>query len=536
MTIPELAEQRPKLSDMVLDGVDSARLVIGMDPERLTAADLLDRGRTFFGSDGPAAGVATLMTNDRSSIELLLGAIETGARLVSLPIPSRTSDPLTYLEFLRDSCASQGITNLVVMDDYAELVSPTNLNIVPHSELGERPVAGACGNGFELVQFSSGSTGHPKGVLLSDAAIGANIASIVEVIQPIPGDCSVSWLPLSHDMGLVGMLLTSLVSASPKYVGEGNIVILDPMQFLRNPSLWLAAISEWRGAVTAAPDFGYRLCIDRAAPGSYDLSHIRFAIAGGETIRATTLHDFSQTFAASGFRPEAFCPAYGMAEVGLAISLTPASDLWTELHLSTAALAEHRLERAGIDMTAADVSTLVASGRTLSGYSIRSDEPSGLVGHLEVRGPSTGVDALTGMPLAADSGWMDTGDFGCVEDGLVIVSGRSDEYIVTHGRNLYAPTVEAAIGSVIGVRAGRAAIVGLPSGDWIVAVEPETNDTLSEKSRRGLVHEVHKTVVPLTGSRPFAVVLIGRGRLPITPSGKLQRNELRRRYLANEYS
>jgi fatty-acyl-CoA synthase len=466
---------------------------------------------------------------------VLLGAIHTGARVVSLPLPARSADIGTYLDFLRTATESEGAAELVVSDEVAALLEGTGLPVRTHSELGGAPVAAPASGGFELVQFSSGSTDRPKAVRLSDAAVGANVATILRTLEPRPGDMSVSWLPLSHDMGLIGLLFTSIAAGSTAFAGEGDIVLLDPTHFLRSPQLWLDAMSRWGCTVTAAPDFGYRLATERGRTESLDLSSLRCVITGGEVVRAATLHTFAERFAPAGFRTQAFCPSYGMAEIGLAASITPIDAEWRTHAVRSLALAEHRLEEAPPTASADDGTVvLVASGLPIEGYEIRCEAGPGGVGPLSVRGPSIGVDGATGESFADADGWYATGDYGYLLDGWVYVAGRADDHVVANGRNIYAPAVEQAIGDVEGVRAGRAAIVGVPSGDWIALVEPETGKVLSDSEVRTLVQSVHRATVGVAAVRPADVVIVPRGALPYTPSGKLQRGEVVRRHLAGE--
>jgi fatty-acyl-CoA synthase len=476
-----------------------------------------------------------LMTNDRPTVELLLGAVAAGARIVSLPVPSRSADPEIYLEFIRAACEAQGATEIVVCDQYAELVSLSGVAARPHAELSSRPVAAPSGRGFELVQYSSGSTSQPKAVLLEERELCSNIAAIIETLAPQPGDCTVSWLPLSHDMGLVGMLLTSIAAASPAWVGPGDIVLLDPTDFLRNPGLWLDAMSEFRCTFTAAPDFGFRLCLEQPRPGTHDLSSVRCAIVGGEPVRAATLRSFAERFAASRFPEVAFCPAYGMAEIGLAASLTPVRSLWRSLELQSVPLADHQVVRSdGTGGGGTRITELVSCGLPVPGYQIRCEAPPGEVGPILIHGPSIGRDGLTGASYADGSGWLRTGDLGTMDDGALFVTGRTDDYITTNGRTTFAPPIEDALGSLDGIRAGRVALLGLPSGDWIAVAELADGGRLSPDEQARLRRDINRTIVSFAGAHPTDIVLIKKGHLPMTSSGKLQRRETRRRYVAGE--
>jgi fatty-acyl-CoA synthase len=527
--VTESLDSIPAVTDLVSDGLSTARLSFAPRSPFVTARALAEEGRRWFSPAAPAGAVATVMTNDRTTVSLLLGALEAGTRLVSLPVPAPTGEMSVYLDLVRSACEQNGVQEIVVNDRYVEVFRLGGLNVRAHSELNTAPVAAAQPHGFELVQFSSGSTGRPKAVLLDDRALGANVRAIIDAVEPRSGDHAVSWLPLSHDMGLIGMLLTSICSMSPAYANGGDIIILDPLQFLRSPQLWLSALSETQCSVTAAPDFGYRLCVERSDPRSLDLSHLRCAIVGGETIRANTLESFSDRFAGSGFRRTAFCPSYGMAEVGLAATMDAGDDSWTEVVVDTLELAEGRTSapRAGGLAT-----RLVGSGRPLRGYDVRIAGAVGTTGRIEISGPSIGSDGRTRSPLAQHDGWFRTGDRGAVIDGGLYVTGRADDYIVSNGRNLYAPAIEEAIGHVKGARAGRAAAIGLPSGEWVVVTEPATKARLSEDASRAFTRDIRRAVVAVCGIQPDAISIVPRGTLAVTSSGKLQRAEIMRRHLS----
>ena len=232
-------------------------------------------------------------------------------------------------------------------DDYAALLDGIGPPVRRHSELGSRPLATPGATGFVLVQFTSGSTGTARAVAVDDTRLGANVIAILQTLQPHPGDALVSWLPLSHDMGLIGMLFTALAAGAPRWTGDAHIVLLDPTTFLRSPGTWIEALSHYRGSFTAAPDFGYRLAVRRQPACDVDLSRLRCAIVGGEMVRATTLEQYTAAFASHGLRRQAPCPAYGMAEVGLAVSINPPEQDWRDRTVSVSALASGRVSTPG---------------------------------------------------------------------------------------------------------------------------------------------------------------------------------------------
>jgi acyl-CoA synthetase (AMP-forming)/AMP-acid ligase II len=521
------------LSRLVEAAAEQARLVFGPAGEPVPVAELRDVGAGYYGEGSAAAAVGLLMTNDRPTVECLLGGIAAGVTVVSLPLPARGTDVGEYAECVAAACAAYGVAEVVADDVGCALLGPSGIAVRSHDTLRGRALAAPSG-AFRLVQFSSGSTQLPKPVVLDDAELGFNVAAILDRVDPCPGDTVVSWLPLSHDMGLVGMLLASIVGMGPHGANGGDIVLLDPVQFMRAPGLWVRTLSERRGSVTATPDFGLRFASQRPPQDDVDLSTLRCVIVGGEIVRARSLAAFAATFANSGVRPDALCPAYGLAEVGLAVTMTSPADPWRTRQLSTRALAGHLLERPIRDEPAID---LVAAGPALPGYSLRiAAHGADGTGQILVRGGSIGLDGITGESFAGDDGWMATGDEGFVDDGWLYVVGRHDDHVVAHGRNLYAPAIEAAAGAVPGVRGGRVAAVSLPNGEWLVVAEAPVSVLRRKSSTNRLRQDIRRAVVQMSSAQPDDVVLVRRGGVPMTASGKLRRADLRARLMSGELS
>lgn len=513
------------LSRLVVDGGERFRLAFGVDATPVAVGDLVSAGEAMFSEQAEADRVGLLMTNDRPTVEVILGALATGSALVSLPLPGRGADLSAYASFVREVCEAQQISEIVVADEYADLLAGIGQPVRRHSERGSSPLAAPAGDGFRLVQFTSGSTGQPRPVVVDDARLGANVTAILSAVEPQREEAVVSWLPLAHDMGLVGMLLAGIAAGSRPWESAGDIVLLDPATFLRRPMTWLDALDRWTGTFTAAPDFGYRMAAHRARPDGLDLSPLRCAIVGGEIVRAETLTAFVDALRPGGLEATALCPAYGLAELGLAAAMTPPEQRWRALALSSAGLADDKVREA---RSGEPVTTLVASGVPLHGYDITCGSPEAGTAPIAVRGPSVGLDGRTGKGFAGDDGWFTTGDTGFVDDGgWLYVCGRTDDYLVAHGRNIYAPAVEAAVGEVDGVRPGRVTAVGLPSGEWAIVAESAERAPLSTEQAGALQREIRRSAVGVTTAKPDTVVLVQPGSLPLTSSGKLQRNHVR---------
>lgn len=519
------------LSEMMTAGVDRVRLVFGPEGDRVPGAELLAAGERRFSHHADSDTIGMLMTNDRCTAELTMAAIAAGVRVVSLPLPGRGVHVGVYAAFIRDVCSRMAIAEIVVADEYADLLEGIGQPARRHSSLGERPLAAPSSDGFRLVQFTSGSTGPPRPVAVDDASLGANIEAILAVVQPQPGDSIVSWLPLAHDMGLVGMLLTGLVAAGPRFVDGGDIILMDPTTFLRDPTVWLESLDRWRGTFTAAPDFGYRLATRRSPSRHIDLSSLRCAIVGGEVVRAETLTSFVSTFRGNGLSPQALCPAYGMAEMCLAVTLTSPGESWRTRTVSSSALADSLISE---PRNAGDELVLVASGRPLPNYEVAGPSSEVETGELAVRGPSIGNDAFEGTPLGDKLGWYKPGDTGFIEDEWVYVAGRTDDYVVANGRNIYAPSVEAAVGVVDGLRTGRVTVFGLDGGQWVIAAEPVDAMLLDPDEMDRLGRAMKSAAVGVSSAKPDAVILVEAGALPLTSSGKLQRKLVRHRFVAGD--
>jgi acyl-CoA synthetase (AMP-forming)/AMP-acid ligase II len=310
-----------------------------------------------------------------------------------------------------------------------------------------------------LIQYTSGSTGDPKGVLL------ANIRAIGEALAIGPDDVAVSWLPLYHDMGLIGAWLGSLYHGIP-------VVILSPLAFLARPARWLWALHRHRGTLSPAPNFAFDLCVTRirdADLDGLDLSSWRLALNGSEAVSADTIERFTRRFAPYGFRPEAMCPVYGLAEASVGLTMSPpgqpprvdrvSRDVFTETRTAATASGE---ETAPL--------RFASCGRPLPGHAVRIVGPDGrplgerTEGGLEFRGPSVTAGYFRNPQVTAavlHDGWMDSGDLGYWAEGELFITGRRKDMIKKAGRNLYPQEIEEMVGDLPGIRKGCVAAFGL---------------------------------------------------------------------------
>ncbi|BBX97850.1 fatty acyl-AMP ligase [Mycobacterium lacus] len=390
---------------------------------------------------------------------------------------------------------------------------------------------GADEDDLALMQLTSGSTGSPKAVQITHRNLFANLeAMYISAEYNADTDVMVSWLPLFHDMGMIGFLTV------PMYFG-GELVKVTPMDFMRDTLLWAKLIDKYQGTMTAAPNFAYSLFAKRlrkqAKPGQFDLSTLRFALSGAEPVEPADVEDLCEAGAPFGLKPQAILPAYGMAEITLAVSFSQCGAGLVVDEVDADLLAA--LRRA-VPATKGNTRRLASLGPLLQGIEARIvDEdgnvlPTRGVGVIELRGESVSPGYLTMggfIPAQDRHGWYDTGDLGYrLENGHVVVCGRVKDVIIMAGRNIYPTDIERAAGRVEGVRPGCAVAVRLDAGHsretFAVAVESNAFEDPAEVRR--IEHQVAHEVLKEVDVRPRNVVVLGPGTIPKTPSGKLRRS------------
>jgi len=389
-----------------------------------------------------------------------------------------------------------------------------------------------------LIQFSSGTTADPKPVALSQRAVVAQ-AVLLNSFWPDDEETThsgVSWLPLYHDMGLIGTVLTALER-------PGAITLIPPEVFVARPAVWLRALSDYRATVSPSPTFGYARCTERIRDDEMDgvdLSRWRVALCGGENAVPAALRAFAARFARWGFAPEALSPVYGLAEATLAVTFSDLTQPFVARRFAREALAVQGL---AID---ADGGVEIASvGRAVQGFEIRivGDRrrvlPERRVGIVECRGPSL-MDGYFDQPEATArvlrDGWLDTGDLGFLCGGELHVAGRAKDMLLIRGRNHAPDEVERAVDRVPGVRAGRAVAVSwLPeeAGGEALYVFVEVRKSVPAARFDEIARLSAESIVAATGLVPDRVVVVASGTLPRTTSGKLRRRETLRRHLGS---
>jgi len=385
-----------------------------------------------------------------------------------------------------------------------------------------------------LIQFSSGSTVDPKPVALSQENLVAQCAILNAHINAsaTSREVGVSWLPLYHDMGLIGCLLSAVYYPAP-------LVLIPPENFLARPALWLRAISRHRGTASASPSFGYSLCNHRIRDeelDGVDLSCWRIALNGAEPVSVQAMRTFARRFGRWGFKAQALTPGYGLAEATLAVSYSAPERPVQALSVDPLELAREGKVRSGsfeIASVGMPVAGVEVEVRGEPGESL----PDCRVGRIFMRGPSV-MAGYFGNPSATAravvAGWLDTGDLGFIHRGELYVCGRAKDLVIIRGANHQPQEFEACLDPLEGVRKGCVVALGFTPE----AADGEQLLILAERSAIGappdLEERIRKAVLDGTGVRAHTVRILEPGTLPRTSSGKMRRREALRRFLAAE--
>ncbi len=435
--------------------------------------------------------------------------------------------PLALREVLVSAVSDQHVP---VMDLAGSDLPANGVEPVPHTA-----------DELSYIQFSSGSTSEPKGIVATQASLSANCRAIIqEGLKVEPGDRAVSWLPLYHDMGLVGFFIAPMYS-------QLSIDLLSPTDFARRPGTWLKLISENKGTLSYSPSFGYELCAKRYRGEALDLSSWRAAGIGGDMVRSDALSEFSSTFAPCGFRPEAFVSSYGLAESTLAVSFAPlAKGLRTDridlsrMQASDRAVPASDLTREGGDRT------FVTCGQPLPSMELKvvsaDDEvlEHRQVGRILVRGPSIAAGYFRVgepiLPLTDADGWLDTGDLGYWLEDELVITGRSKDMILWNGRNIWPQDIEWVAQKAGGRAVARSAAFETQDATGATRIVLLAECRAREPDiREELAREIAAATRAATGV-PIAVELISIRSLPVTSSGKLSRAGARAGYLAGAWA
>jgi fatty-acyl-CoA synthase len=506
---------------------------------------------------GFARGERLLITADTwpGFFDSFFGAQYAGLLPVPVSIPVGIGGKEAYLDQLRRQLAASGAVAAVGVDDLAGFLGEAAkefpalrlhggmnaIDALPEKPVDLRPLADG-----ELcyIQFSSGSTRHPHGIQITQKALMANLAGITGPggLDVVEGDRATSWLPLYHDMGLIGFLMAPLAC-------QLSIDYLTPRDFARRPMQWLNLISRNRGTIAYSPSFGYDLAVRRGAsqaPADLDLSCWRHAGIGGDMVRADVLDRFAETFESKGFRRSAFIPSYGMAEVCLAITFSPGGSGARTDTVDRAALAEaDRAQPATDPQDFHRARRFVICGKVLPGHELEVRNDQGLalvdrcVGRIFVKGPSImpGYFREPGpsAEVLSPDGWLDTGDLGYLLDGEVVVTGRAKDLIIVNGRNVWPQDIEWAVEARKVVKNGDSAAFSIDTSDGERVVVLVLARVAGDDARTNLMRDVAGAVREAIAVDCDVVLVPPTVGLPMTSSGKLSRSRAKANFLAGRY-
>lgn len=492
------------------------------------------------------ATVALMLPTSPGYLHAFLGVLLAGAIPVPIYPPTRPSQLEEHVRRHAGILTNAGVDTLVSIPE-ARIVArflkarvPSLRAVLSIDELmrGQPCTAthAPAANSIAMLQYTSGSTGDPKGVVLTHAEILANIRAMGKAVSATDSDVFVSWLPLYHDMGLIGAWLGSL------YFGC-LLVVMPPTSFLARPLAWLRAIQAHRATLSASPNFGYELCVRRLSDedlAGLDLSSWRIAFNGAEAVSPDTLQRFARRFAPYGFRSQAMTPVYGLAEAAVGLTFPPPE----RGPLIDCVDRRHMMDEGRAVPVAAgqpDALRFVCCGRPLPEYEVRvldaggSEAPERVEGTVEFRGPSATAGYFRNARATAQlrrAGWLDTGDRGYLASSELFITGRVKDIVIRRGRHIYPEEIERAVGELAGVRRGCVAAFGTQepaSATEKLVVVAETRETDATSLAR-LRARINRRVVDFVGEPPEEILLVAPHSVLKTSSGKLRRAATRIAY------
>ena len=523
--------------DDTAEDISYARLAAGASA---VAAELAGRGLV------PGQTVAIMLPTSRDYFFSFLGILMAGG----IPVPIYPPVRLAQLEdhmrrhvgILSNAQAAMLITvpeakgvALLLRSQVPSLRHVlTSADFASDTRFDLRPPIGA--EDIAFIQYTSGSTGNPKGVALTHANLLANLRAMGEAVRVQPDDVFVSWLPLYHDMGLIGAWLGALYFGFPS-------VIMSPLAFLARPQRWLWAIHRHRGTLSAAPNFAYELCVRKIADADIegvDLSSWRYAFNGAEPVSPDTITAFRDRFAKFGLKPEAIAPVYGLAESSVGLAFPPPNRLPV---IDVVQREPFTRSARAVPAVPGDANTLrfVACGLPLAGHPTRVIDAAGIElgerqeGRLQFKGPSATHGYYRNPEQTAklfDGDWLDTGDYAYFANGDIYLTGRVKDLIIRGGRNIYPYDLEQAVGDIPGIRKGCVAVFGsadASSGTERIIVLAETRETDAAR-RDALQRAVNDAAVAVIGMPADEVVLAPPYTVLKTSSGKIRRAASREFY------
>lgn len=514
-------------------GHESLSLGEFVEQARQTAARMQSRGV------GPGSSVAILGPTSQELVQAIAGSWLAGATLVVMPLPMRLGSLEAFVDATRRRIQAVDPALLLVADELQDTVTvqpgdpePVALRTITSGPAPAYEAPRVSPEMMAVLQFTSGSTGDPRGVMVTHGMICANLAGAAEVARLQADDRLMSWLPLYHDMGLIGVVCSSLIFGI-------DLVIGAPQDFLVRPREWLEAISTFKATISPAPNSAYALAtrILQKSATSFDLSRWRIALNGAEPVDPETVEAFVEAGRQAGLSPGApFC-AYGLAEATIAATFPEPGTGISVDEVSASALEQDWVAR---PPTGDEPRRRLAKlGRPVPSVELRVVDDKGeevgerVVGEVQLKGPAI-TRGYFNDPLATaesfDGEWFRTGDYGYIAEGELVICGRKKDVIIVSGRNIYPQDIERLVDKVPGVRPGNTVAFPVQTVQgregFAVVAETKLPDEAPE-----IASSASRTVREFFGMAPANVLMVPAGTIPKTSSGKLQRSLTRSLYL-----
>lgn len=528
------AGRHPELTHIVLleDGATPRTLTYGQLYHRAMA---LARGLRAHGI-GPSDTVALMLPTSHDYFIAFVGIMLCGAIVVPVYPPAQASQIEEHVRRHTALLSNAGAKALIASTEVVNVARLLRLNVptiqyvLTPLDIGTDPseeLAAPQPEDIAFLQYTSGSTGDPKGVVLTHANLLANIRAMGQTMQVSADDVLISWLPLYHDMGLIGAWL------APMYFGI-PLAVMSPLTFLARPERWLQAIGQYRGTITAAPNFAYERCarhIDDAALCGVDLSTLRLCCCGAEPVNPATMRAFAARFERFGFDGHALSAVYGLAENTLGLTFPPPGRglRIDRIQRQPPGGGQQALPACGED----PFIELVGCGQPLPGTELRivdetaREQPERQIGRIEFRGTSATAGYYRNPVQTArlmHDGWLDTGDLGYLADGELFITGRAKDLIIRAGRHFFPYELEDAIGQVPGIRPNCVAVCGSTdqaSGTERIVILAETAQA-DPATRAQLAAQINAVAIAQLGAPAEQVCLVPPRSILKTPSGKIR--------------
>lgn len=495
---------------------------------------------------GPGESVGLMLPSGMDFFYAFHGILRAGGVAVPIYPPHRLDQIEEHVRRQAGILANAEVVVLVVSQETAQAghllrpLLPALRHVVTVPELLERGAppgrVGRAPEDLAFLQYTSGSTGSPKGVMLSHANLLANLRAMGRAVEAGPRDTFVSWLPLYHDMGLIGACFGTLYFGIP-------LVLMSPLAFIARPQRWLWALHRYRGTLSAAPNFAYEVCarkLEERDLEGLDLSNWRIAFNGAEPVNPETLELFAERFAAYGLRREALTPVYGLAESSVGLAFPPLGRGPRIDCIDRVVFARDHRAR---PVEPSDPTALrqVGCGRALPGHEMRvvgqagQELPERHEGRLQFRGPSATRGYFRNPEATAElfqDDWLNTGDFAYLADGEVFLTGRAKDLIIRAGRNLYPYELEQAVAEVSGVRRGAVAVFASrppEGGPERLVVLAETRERRPQV-RAEMENRIREVSLQVLETPPDVIVLAPPRTVLKTSSGKIRRAACRELY------